>query len=256
MKNIHVLPTDKPSRLYFYKENAYPTQYGLRSLKSLPFNDSFTNQNIYITSDEEIKEGDWTLMFDDSGNLFLCDKPQQYLGIEKGHHLNKGLRKVTLTTDPELIKDGIQEIDDEFLEWFVKNPSCESVEVVSAKTIPALQLTGNGHCWWKIIIPKEEPKQECLVTKSMQLDAELAYKSLPKQETLEEVAYKLFSTMPSEISTSTAKYKALELAKWQQEQDKNKYGEEEVLKLILTSGKLPFANNEERIQWFEQFKKK
>jgi hypothetical protein len=42
----------------------------------------------------------------------------------------------------------------------------------------------------------------------------------PKQETLEEVAYKIFSTMPSEISTSTAKYKALELAKWQQEQAK------------------------------------
>jgi hypothetical protein len=43
---------------------------------------------------------------------------------------------------------------------------------------------------------------------------------------------------------------------WQQEQHKNKYSEEEVLKLILTSGKLPFANNEERIQWFEQNKKK
>ena len=57
MKNIHVLPTDKPSRLYFYKgNNEYPPQYGLRSLKSLPFNDSIANQNLYITSDEEIKE--------------------------------------------------------------------------------------------------------------------------------------------------------------------------------------------------------
>ncbi len=34
------------------------------------------------------------------------------------------------------------------------------------------------------------------------------------------------------------------------------YSEEEVLKLILTSGKLPFANNEERIQWFNKFKNK
>ena len=34
------------------------------------------------------------------------------------------------------------------------------------------------------------------------------------------------------------------------------YSEEEVLKLILTSSKLPFANDEERIDWFEQFKKK
>ena len=34
------------------------------------------------------------------------------------------------------------------------------------------------------------------------------------------------------------------------------YSDEEVLKLILKSGKLPFANDDERIQWFEQFIKK
>ena len=55
-----------------------------------------------------------------------------------------------------------------------------------------------------------------------------------KQETLKEVVYKIFSTMPSEISTSTAKYKALELVKWQQEQDKNKYSKEEVLEFTQT----------------------
>ena len=38
--------------------------------------------------------------------------------------------KVILTTNKLLIKDGVQAIDDEFLEWFVKNPSCEEVEVV------------------------------------------------------------------------------------------------------------------------------
>jgi hypothetical protein len=37
--------------------------------------------------------------------------------------------KIILTTDPNLIKEGVQAIDDEFLEWFVKNPSCEEVEV-------------------------------------------------------------------------------------------------------------------------------
>ena len=35
-----------------------------------------------------------------------------------------------------------------------------------------------------------------------------------------------------------------------------KYSEEEVLKFILTSSKLPFANDEERIEWFNKFKKK
>ena len=40
------------------------------------------------------------------------------------------------------------------------------------------------------------------------------------------------------------------------EEQERSYSEEEVLKLILTSSKLPFANDEERIDWFEQFKKK
>ena len=40
------------------------------------------------------------------------------------------------------------------------------------------------------------------------------------------------------------------------EEQERSYSEEEVLKLILTSSKLPFANDEERIEWFEQFKKK
>jgi hypothetical protein len=37
--------------------------------------------------------------------------------------------KIILTTDQELIKDGVQVIDDEFLKWFVKNPSCEDIEI-------------------------------------------------------------------------------------------------------------------------------
>ena len=59
MKNIHVLPTDKPSRVYKHlgRELKYSTEYfeqkGLLCI----------NQNIYITSDEEIKQGDWFMIF-------------------------------------------------------------------------------------------------------------------------------------------------------------------------------------------------
>jgi hypothetical protein len=41
----------------------------------------------------------------------------------------KHYQKIILTTDKDLTKDGVQSIDDEFLEWFVKNPSWEEVEV-------------------------------------------------------------------------------------------------------------------------------
>jgi hypothetical protein len=38
-------------------------------------------------------------------------------------------KKIIITTDPELIKDGIQEIEDLFLVWFVKNPTFDEVEI-------------------------------------------------------------------------------------------------------------------------------
>ena len=64
------------------------------------------------------------------------------------------LKKIILTTDQELISDGVQPIDDEFLEWFVKNPSCEEVEVGTYHVKG--DISGKLH--YKIFTPKEEPK--------------------------------------------------------------------------------------------------
>jgi hypothetical protein len=52
MKNLHVLPTKKKSRLY-----DYGGQYYLQPKAQ----ENFRNHHIYITSDEEIKEGDYFL---------------------------------------------------------------------------------------------------------------------------------------------------------------------------------------------------
>jgi hypothetical protein len=151
MKNIHILPTDKPSRLYKIRLTQNLQFLEKKYLKS---SDSLVIiQNIYITSDKEIKDERlrWIIDNREGMNGFIH---QVSVILD-----SKICPEIILTTDQDLIKDGVQAIDDEFLEWFVKNPSCEEVEVVSAKTIPALQLTGNGHCWWKIIIPKEEVKR-------------------------------------------------------------------------------------------------
>jgi hypothetical protein len=143
MKNIHVLPTDKPSRLYLTKEGFY---FLLPNIKG---NDA-KFQNIYITSDDEIKVGDWVIEFQKGDNIgevhFINNEYVIAQDIQK---------KIILTTDQDLIKDGVQAIDDEFLEWFVKNPSCEEIEVITE------QYTQNYHkdIWYnryKIIIPKEE----------------------------------------------------------------------------------------------------
>jgi hypothetical protein len=49
-KNIHVLPTDKPSRLYL-------SNYGKElNLSGYPLRNYTTGQHIYITNSEEIKE--------------------------------------------------------------------------------------------------------------------------------------------------------------------------------------------------------
>ena len=76
--------------------------------------------------------------------------------------------KVILTTNDSLIKDGVQAIDDELLEWFVKNPSCESVEVdkfykANPKYKEGSQLTEKVGYWsYKIIIPKQKTKDRIM----------------------------------------------------------------------------------------------
>lgn len=85
------------------------------------------NNNIYITSDEEIKDGDWVKLFIkhiDKEWIHKITKEDLLLYTD----FNNEGAKIILTTDVDLIKDGVQAIDDEFLEWYVQNPSCEYVD--------------------------------------------------------------------------------------------------------------------------------
>ena len=141
MKNIHVLPTNKPSRLSKDENDriwlSINFEYGI--------NDN-NKQNIYITSDEEIKEGDWYC----SPNGIVS----KHNGTEK---LPDNWNKIILTTDQDLIKDGVQAIDDEFLEWFVKNPSCEEAKVEITEISCIIPNFGDVDKY-RIAIPKQESK--------------------------------------------------------------------------------------------------
>ena len=94
-----------------------------------------------------------------------------------------------------------------------------------------------------------------------------------KQETLEEAAEKEFPLIDTEwCRTDACEEENLHLlghrksfikgAKWQQEQDKNKYSEEEVKNIVeearwqvpATGNPREFTKNFDK--WFEQFKKK
>jgi hypothetical protein len=175
MKNIHLLPTDKPSRLSIL--NSGKLNFGAEAMSS----SNSKLQHIYITSEEEIKVGDWFIHPDSSCfdkeckevsiggyeilRVIKVDENFIYHSAMMAIHKNKNIKKIILTTDQELIKDGVQAIDDEFLEWFVKNPSCEYVktDLVPVNEFGS-EITVGGYGFdkfkYKIIIPQEEPKQE------------------------------------------------------------------------------------------------
>ncbi len=156
------------------------------------------NNNIYITSDEEIKVGDCYLTFT---NKEVMGQPRK---CEDANWNFSFCKKIILTTDQDLIKDGVQAIDDEFLKWFVKNPSCEWVDVkrnylgskclkcgfienhdeVDTEDCPKCHNTTYEHLYNnKIIIPQEERERGITIT-------DVSKKEEPKQETLEEAAQK------------------------------------------------------------------
>jgi hypothetical protein len=237
MKNIHLIPTDKPSRLHL----------GNSGLVLCDFNfckNTINGQHIFITSDEEIKDGEKCITFGSDKCEGQLDTFQSKVSYSRKP------RKIILTTDQDLIKDGVQPIDDEFLEWFVKNPSCEKVDVKynyvcsncnEDKNNPKYEnCHGNyrTHKIFKIIIPSREPKQETL-EESAEIGRFAEKKYLDKINNFESVDFK---------------DGVFEGAKWQAEK---MYSEKEVLKIIQNCKEyLAFGDEFDEIKWFEQFKKK
>ena len=171
MKNIHVLPTDKPSRFFITNED----EYGFREHCVPDTMQTIKCMNIHITSNEEIKEGveQWYL------DKFL-NKPMNSGSAQYGEKQNV----IILTTDQDLIEDGVQPIPDEFLEWFVNNPSCESVEVDRDEREVGNHLGGVviEYGDYKIIIPQKEPKDVVLGYKTSIVAQMLDSKEELKQE--------------------------------------------------------------------------
>ena len=173
MKNIHVLPTDKPSRLQkFINYDADKIEFELCS-KAEFFN---KGQHIYITNDEEIKEEDFY--------LYCNQVTKRFRKNTRAEYPYPNYQKIILTTDQDLIKDGVQEIDNEFLEWFVKNPTCEYAHIGF--------IAHNDIREYKIIIPQEEPKTGSLLESIQEVTKDLLREiNELKQETLEEIPKEL-----------------------------------------------------------------
>jgi hypothetical protein len=159
---------------------------------------SFKVQNLYITNSEEIKAGDWCfdMILD---KAFKCESERHAFDLNN----QNGIEKVILTTDQDLIKDSVQVIPNDFLEWFVKNPSCEEVD------------------YWKY----------------MSGEYSTMTKEKHKQETLEEAAYRLSAEKfePKHIGFMLG---VIEGAKWQAERS---YSEEDMERAFDTGQLAPFT---------------
>ncbi len=126
--------------------------------------------------------------------------------------------KVIITTNKLLINDDVQEIDDEFLEWFVKNPTCEFVHVYNDRVV------GYEYDRYTILIPQEEPNQETIeekldkiVSKEPSKFWEESDKRFKIKETLEEAAEKCFKEKELLGYTYEVKDGFILGAKWQAE---------------------------------------
>ena len=262
MKNIHVLSTTEATNLIYHN--------GRYELLLPPEDKETWNNNvgkyIYITSDEEIKVGDFYI------NTFVSEreqKPQTH--IEKRYLLNhkkdyrfKYCKKIILTTDQDLIKEDVQPINDEFLEWFVKNPTCEFVNFISYTNEKALKE-------YEIILPKEELKQHYL-SESLPILKDLSrlktdnHYNLVKQETLEEAVEKYAeenkfgSDRPFEFNRDKHAFK--QGAKWQEQNSDKKYSKDKMLEVLHKFG-FDYTYNykgEKTIyewipEWFEEYKR-
>ena len=187
-------------------------------------------KELFITSDEEIKEGDWCINLNSPyKHKELCRIDNQIELERYAKKIGNNCKKIILTTDQDLINDGVQAIDDEFLEWFVNNPSCEEVEVKLENYYASGALQPN--LWqYKIIISKDEPKQE----------------------TLEEVAERYSKKSSASVFQEAHKRDFIEGAKWQAERS---YSEEEVTQLLIKFNQEIYEVEDVR-GWFEQNKKK
>ena len=328
MKNIHLIQTETyPAKLQLDRD------YGTLTVWDEPCvinGQDFVGANLYITSDKLNTVG-WYLDNNNHITKTITDQKSYW-----EHRQN--YQKIILTTDTRLIADNIQAIDDEFLDWFCENPNCEYVEIVQEQTNnkPNTHYATLTLYKYKIIIPKGEPKNNFIKSKTEFLGITYTLKdgskqfvpnlkeelktseewqkqfnenvvlnpdgwdrknydyswyeekitfteynrrrsqstcknSIPKKElnreTLEEAAHKMLvdygiKSMGQSIGVLTVKKLMVDMAKWQQEQDKNKFSEEDVKEAFymgekhVATEKKVYPQSPDFETWFKQFKNK
>ncbi len=207
-------------------------------------------KELFITSNEEIKLNDYIT---DGYNVWKWEDDSSLLGR----------KKVIITTDHDLIADGVQKVDDEFLNWLIDNPNCEYVKVTKLD-----YLTNRQHRIYDL--PQEEPKQDTCVycnnkgyitNHSGTSKIDCIHCNIPKQEPKQENCNHYFVTKFGESECQEFGTPESEVIN---SNYKRMYSEEEVLfhlnKLMRMPSseldKLTDENGEITRKWFNNNKKK
>lgn len=269
MKNIHFIQTETSlAKLQLDRD------YGTLTILDKPCiinGQDFVGANLYITSNEEIQIDEWCFeiynrestavaprFIDENNNTWWLRQINMNVSADDAN-----CKKIILTTDPILIKDDVQALDDEFLNWFIKNQKREIPIITTTVNNESRYTTNIGFESWR----KEEPQQVCENCKIeiSKYGCACFPQAHPKQETLEEAAHKMLvdygiKSMGQSIGVLTVKKLMVDMTKWQQEQDKNKFSEEDVKEAFymgekhVATEKKVYPQSPDFETWFKQFK--
>jgi hypothetical protein len=250
MKNIHLVLAGE-SRLSLnrsYRDYAIGTEvskpywiYSQYKHHMSVTDASVRPHNMYITNEEKFVRDEYIT----DGIEVIKATPK--LVNAQGLVDRRDWKKIILTTDQELTKDGVWGIEDGFLEWFVKNPTCEYVELKGyAIVLPGESCDCDNMC--------DACKEE--VVDGLTMGQIPANEETREYDLLQHIKFCLECKNESQAIRLIEKYGFVK-----QEQDKNKYSEEEVLNIILKyelakRNKGIYWSDREVKEWFEQFKKK
>lgn len=213
MKNLYLINTNDPSNLTIRcNTNNLMFSYNKFVSQQSGGGELNKNQHVYVTGDEEVEEGDWYIRI-------IGYNP---LKADKNYVLYRGDEKIIMTTDQNLIQDGIQSVDDEFLLHLCNNPNCEKVKIHSVYlcTNCGQQYCDNSKC------SGYEDKKTYLI-------------SIPENIVKKIVTYCDGHEVNEEEFFSKEK----------------SYSEEEVLNILFEATCNNEADKEEMKEWFKQFSK-
>ena len=142
MKNIYILPTDKPTRVHKDSELFISPKYQL----SKSINSIVEGLNIYITSDDYIGFS-WYIDTDSNRVRKGVIDDERYWKVRPDY------KKIILTTDQDLIKEGVADLFQQnyaFIEYLIKH-----IDTQWAKVIPLMSNNGRALFGYKVETPGE-----------------------------------------------------------------------------------------------------